>query len=158
MCVPCDLQETLDQLERPLGVHRFQSINHECIDQSFKELLTIHSKSVTMWVQTNGRIRLYLAGSLHCLPPQLGKRRIRTGSVDAAFTIPLVQSEYRVEFRKKKWCSRPKPVNSRKPSACTECEAGMEVDKIANCTSEINLKPGLHVKKICVLHIKRLPL
>ena len=38
-------------------------------------------------------------------------------------------------------------MNSQKRSTCTECEAGMEVDKIENSTSEIRLHGGLHVKK-----------
>ena len=38
-------------------------------------------------------------------------------------------------------------MNSRKQIACTECEVGMEVDKIENSTCEIRLHGGLHVKK-----------
>ena len=132
-------------------MHTFQSIKQECIDHSFKELLTIHSKSLTVWVNwlyaNEWEKNTYLARSFQWLPPRVWKSRITTGIVNAKFRIPHAQLEYKVEVTKKKLCSRWKPVNSWKRIACTECEAGMEVDKIENSTCKIKLHGGLHVKK-----------
>ena len=131
-------------------MHRFQSIKHECMDHLFNEFLTIQSKSVIVWMQTTGKIVLYLAGSLQRSKPQLW---------DAAFTVNTCAMRVQSGVQgKKNWCTRPKPVNSRKPSACTESEAGTEGDKIANSTSEISLHQVPHVKKNSVVHAKRVPL